>query len=128
MPILVASKMPRMLELTARHADQWNLAWFGLPDERLARVRAELTEACTRVGRDPATLGITVGITVRYEGAPANAEGEALRGTPQEVAAGLIAHAEAGADHVIAVLEPTSPETLAAFAEAAAIYRAAASA
>jgi alkanesulfonate monooxygenase SsuD/methylene tetrahydromethanopterin reductase-like flavin-dependent oxidoreductase (luciferase family) len=128
MPILVASKMPRMLELTARHADQWNLAWFGLPDERLARIRAELTEACTRVGRDPATLGITVGVTVRYEGAPANAEGPALSGTPQEVAAGLIAHAEAGADHVIAVLEPTTPETLAAFAEAAAMYRASASA
>ena len=29
-----------MLELTARHADAWNLAWFGLPDERLgARAR-----------------------------------------------------------------------------------------
>jgi alkanesulfonate monooxygenase SsuD/methylene tetrahydromethanopterin reductase-like flavin-dependent oxidoreductase (luciferase family) len=128
MPILVASKKPRMLELTARHADAWNLAWFGLPDERLAGTRAELTEACTRVGRDPATLDITVGITVRYAGASPDAEGEALSGTPQEVAAGLIAHAEAGADHVIAVLEPTTPETLAAFAEAAAMYRAAASA
>ena len=52
---------------------------FGLPDERLARVRAELTEACTRVGRDPATLDITVGITVRYEGAPADAISESWR-------------------------------------------------
>ncbi len=128
LPILVASKMPRMLELTARHADAWNLAWFGLPDERLERVRGELTEACTRVGRDPSTLSITVGITVRYEGAPADAEGPALSGTPQEVAAGLIAHAAAGADHVIAVLEPTTLDTLAAFAEAAALYRASASA
>ncbi len=41
-------------------------------DERLARVRGELLDACARVGRDPATLTITVGITVRYptEGAP----------------------------------------------------------
>lgn len=124
MPILVASKMPRMLELTARHADAWNLAWFGLPDERLARIRGELTEACTRVGRDAATLAITVGITVRYEGAPADAEGPALSGTPAEVAEGLAAHAAAGADHVIAVLEPTTPENLAAFVEAAAMYRA----
>ena len=128
MPILVASTMPRMLELTARHADAGNLAWFGLPDERLARIRGELAEACGRVGRDPATLAITVGITVRSQGAPANAEGPALTGTPQEVAAGLIAHAEAGADHVIAVLEPTTPETLAAFAEAAALFRASAAA
>ena len=35
-PILVAAKKPRMFELTARHADAWNMAWFGLPDERLA--------------------------------------------------------------------------------------------
>jgi alkanesulfonate monooxygenase SsuD/methylene tetrahydromethanopterin reductase-like flavin-dependent oxidoreductase (luciferase family) len=124
MPILVASKMPRMLELTARHADAWNLAWFGLPDERLARIRGELMEACDRVGRDPSTLAITVGITVRSEGAPAGAEGPALTGTAAEVAEGLAAHAAAGADHVIAVLEPTTRETLAAFAEATALYRA----
>ena len=66
LPILIAAKGPRMLELTARHADAWNLAWFGLPDERLARVRGELMDACARVGRDPATLSITVGVTVRY--------------------------------------------------------------
>ena len=126
MPILVASKMPRMLELTARHADAWNLAWFGLPDERLARVRGELLEACDRVGRDASTLAITIGITVRYEGAPASAEGPALTGTPAEVADGLAAHAAEGADHVIAVLEPTTRETMAAFAEAVALYRASA--
>jgi alkanesulfonate monooxygenase SsuD/methylene tetrahydromethanopterin reductase-like flavin-dependent oxidoreductase (luciferase family) len=124
MQILVASKMPRMLELTARHADAWNLAWFGLPDERLARIRGELMEACDRVGRDPATLAITVGITVRYEGAPASAEGPALTGSPAEVAEGLAAHTADGTDHVIAVLEPTTRETLAAFAEAVALYRA----
>ena len=44
LPILVAAKGPRMLELTARHADAWNLAWFGLPDERLERIRGELME------------------------------------------------------------------------------------
>jgi alkanesulfonate monooxygenase SsuD/methylene tetrahydromethanopterin reductase-like flavin-dependent oxidoreductase (luciferase family) len=124
MQLLVASKMPRMLELTARHADAWNLAWFGLPDERLARIRGELMEACDRVGRDPATLAITVGITVRYEGAPASAEGPALTGSPAEVAEGLAAHAADGTDHVIAVLEPATRETLAAFAEAVALYRA----
>ena len=36
LPILVASKGPRMMDLTARHADAWNAAWFGEPDERLA--------------------------------------------------------------------------------------------
>ena len=55
LPILVASKGPRMMELAARHADAWNAAWFGMPDERLARLRRDLAAACERVGRDPAT-------------------------------------------------------------------------
>jgi hypothetical protein len=44
-----------MLELTARHADAWNLAWFGLPDERLARMRVSSWKPATAVGRDPST-------------------------------------------------------------------------
>ena len=47
-----------------------------------------------------------------------------LTGTPAEVADGLAAHAAEDADHVIAVLEPTTRETMAAFAEAVALYRA----
>jgi probable F420-dependent oxidoreductase len=123
-PILIAGKKPRMLELVARHADAWNLAWFGLPDERLARVRGELVEACERVGRDPATLAITVGVTVRYGAAATSEDGPALTGTPDQVAAGLGAHAEAGADHLIVVLEPCTPETLAEFADAIGQFRA----
>ncbi len=132
LPILIAAKGPRMLELTARHADAWNLAWFGLPDERLARVRGELMDACARVGRDPDTLAITVGVTVRYPDA-AGSETEdddaaeppkGLVGAPEEIAAGLAAHAAAGAEHLIASLDPCTPETVARFAEAVAWFRA----
>lgn len=52
----------------------------------------------------------------------------ALSGSPAEIAEGLLAHAAAGAGHVIAVLEPCTPETLASFAESVAIYREGASA
>ena len=125
LPILVAAKGPRMLELTARHADAWNLAWFGLPNERLTRVRGELADACRRVGRDPATLAITVGVNVRYpELAAPSEDGPALSGDADEVAAGLAAHAAAGADHVIAALDPNTPEALARFLEAVGRYRA----
>ncbi len=68
LPILIAAKRPRMLELTARHADAWNLAWFGAPDDRWATTRAALEAACAAVGRDPSTLERTVGVTVRYPG------------------------------------------------------------
>jgi alkanesulfonate monooxygenase SsuD/methylene tetrahydromethanopterin reductase-like flavin-dependent oxidoreductase (luciferase family) len=37
-PILVAGKGRRMLRLVARHADAWNTAWFGRPDDRLRRI------------------------------------------------------------------------------------------
>ena len=125
-PILVAAKKPRMFDLTARHADAWNMAWFGLPDERLASGRQGLAEACERVGRDPAEIAITVGLEVRYPDlgpGPTVAPGRALEGGPALIAEGLAAHAALGADHVIVALDPNTPEALARFLEAVAIYR-----
>ena len=126
LPILVAAKGPRMLELTARHADAWNLAWFGMPDERLAKARAALREACARVGRDPATLQDTVGVVVRYPDDPAAGEaasGPALSGSVDAIVEGMAAHEAAGADHLIVAPEPSTPSTVARLAEAVARYR-----
>jgi probable F420-dependent oxidoreductase len=128
-PILIAAKRPRMLELTARHADAWNLAWFGEPNERLATVRADLAAACAAVGRDPASLDITVGINVRYpdlatDAYPVGTEGAALQGSAAEVAAGLAAHADLGASHIIANLEPATPAAVERFAAAVEAFRA----
>lgn len=128
LPILVAAKRPRMLELTARHADAWNMAWFGPPDDRLAGLRAEVLAACERVGRDPASLTDTVGVIVSYPDRmwpTFEPTTPSLSGTPAEIAAGLAAHAAAGADHLIVVVEPCIPETLAEFAEAVALFRSA---
>jgi alkanesulfonate monooxygenase SsuD/methylene tetrahydromethanopterin reductase-like flavin-dependent oxidoreductase (luciferase family) len=116
-----------MLELTARHADAWNMAWFGVPDDRLAGLRSDLDDACGRVGRDPATLTDTVGVVVQYPDAlwPGfELSPRAISGSPSEIADGLAAHAAAGADHLIVVLEPCTPATLNNFAEAVALYRA----
>jgi probable F420-dependent oxidoreductase len=128
-PILIAAKRPRMLELTARHADAWNLAWFGEPNERLATVRADLAAACAAVGRDPASLDITVGINVRYpdlatDAFPVGTDGAALQGSAAEVAAGLAAHADLGASHIIANLEPATPAAVERFAAAVESFRA----
>lgn len=131
-PILIAAKRPRMLELTARYADAWNLAWFGTPDPRFVTARADLEAACRAIGRDPATLAVTAGVTVRYpEFAPAPGDGSppveptgpALTGTEAEIAAGLAAYADIGTAHVIAALEPTTPATIEAFAGAVARAR-----
>jgi alkanesulfonate monooxygenase SsuD/methylene tetrahydromethanopterin reductase-like flavin-dependent oxidoreductase (luciferase family) len=128
-PILIAAKRPRMLELTARHADAWNLAWFGEPSERFTTVRSALEDACATVGRDPASLAITAGITVRFpdrldptkpaETAPA-IDGS-VRGA---IAAGLDAWQAIGTDHAIVALEPCDPETVGLFTAAVAAWRA----
>ena len=53
LPILVGTGSPRMLRITARHADEWN-TWGG-PD-MAGEALTKLHTACEQVGRDPATL------------------------------------------------------------------------
>ncbi len=132
-PILVAAKGPRMLRLAARHADAWNSAWFGAPDERLAGRRADLAAACGAAGRDPATLGVTIGVVVRYPDlmapdavpgtVPPGPSGPSLGGSADEVAAGFRAHAAVGAEHLIVDLQPPTPAALDRLADAVARYR-----
>jgi alkanesulfonate monooxygenase SsuD/methylene tetrahydromethanopterin reductase-like flavin-dependent oxidoreductase (luciferase family) len=128
LPILIAAKRPRMLELTARHADAWNLAWFGHPNDKLATGRADLLAACASVGRDPATLEQTVGIEVRYPDLlptpPSGASpGSPLTGSADEIAAGLLEHVELGARHLIVALDPTTPAAVERLAEAVRLAR-----
>jgi probable F420-dependent oxidoreductase len=61
-PLLVGGKGgPRMLRLAARFADGWNTVWRWTP-EAYAERAAAAREACERVGRDPATLRLSLGL------------------------------------------------------------------
>jgi probable F420-dependent oxidoreductase len=53
LPILVGTGSPRMLRITARHADEWN-TWGG--PEMAGGALEKLLTACDQVGRDPATM------------------------------------------------------------------------
>jgi alkanesulfonate monooxygenase SsuD/methylene tetrahydromethanopterin reductase-like flavin-dependent oxidoreductase (luciferase family) len=128
LPILIAAKRPRMLELTARHADAWNLAWFGHPNDKLATGRADLLAACATVGRDPATLQQTVGIEVRYPDLltvtpSVPPPGSPLTGSAEDVAAGLIEHVELGAQHLIVAVDPATPAAVERLAAAVRLTR-----
>ena len=125
-PILIAGKQPRMLKLVVEHADQWNAAWYGHPDQadelrtRLANLRAALDEA----GRDPASLAITVGIFVAFDDdTDADIPERAIRGSVAEVGAALAGYAELGVSHLIVHLWPRSPDGVRRLAEAAEIAR-----
>jgi probable F420-dependent oxidoreductase len=124
-PILIAGKRPRMLDLVARHADQWNAAWYGHPDEahELRERLANLHSALSAAGRDPATLEITVGIFVAFEGAAADAPEHAIRGSLDEVADALAGYAALGASHLIAHVFPRTSEAVRKLGEAAAVAR-----
>ena len=119
-PILVAAKGLRMLRLTARYADAWNTAWFGLPDDLLQRRLAELSAALEAEGRDPATLRRTVGMEVRdpQQTAPGGDVSEGFGGTVDELARTIDAYQQLGLDDLILQLEPKTPRSLDRLAEA----------
>jgi probable F420-dependent oxidoreductase len=123
-PILIGAGKPRMLRLTARHADLWNTCWLGDAAE-LEAPRADLEAACAEVGRDPATLGVTVGVGISYPpDSPVPPGRGALSGSVDAVAVGLRAYAERGVAHLIFAFLPTSnQEALAWLSEALERYR-----
>ena len=71
LPLLVGTASPRMLRITARHADEWN-AW-GAPD-RAADGYAKLVAACEQVGRDPSAFHTSTQALVFVNDDPAFAE------------------------------------------------------
>lgn len=124
-PILIGAFGPRMLRLAARYADLWNTCWLG-DAAYLAAPRQALEEACAAEDRDPATLAVTVGVTVvgPTPGRQAPPPEKALSGTVEEVAAALHAYAAAGVEHLICSISRDTPDGLTWFGEVLAAYRA----
>lgn len=93
-PILIGSARDRMFGLVARWADEWNCAWFGVPNGRFAGLRDKLYAACEAAGRDPSAVAVTVGVLIgdgeRRVPRDAGAVGEALAAWQQEDVARVI--------------------------------------
>jgi probable F420-dependent oxidoreductase len=125
MPILIAGKRPRMLRLVAEHADAWNTAWLG-PASELEPRMAGLRDALAAAGRDPASLAITVGINVvlpELSDQPLEITESTLTGTSEQIAEALRAYRRAGAAHLIAAIEPGTPDAVRHLARAVASAR-----
>jgi alkanesulfonate monooxygenase SsuD/methylene tetrahydromethanopterin reductase-like flavin-dependent oxidoreductase (luciferase family) len=125
-PILVGASRPRMLRLTAELADAWNTCWLGraseLPD-RLGPIHA----ACSEVGRDPASLELTVGQIVTTpdptQEADADEGGERFTFTdPDVLAAEWRLFEEQGVSHLIVWPQPYA-ESMTQVTNALRIYR-----
>ena len=110
--ILIAARRPRMLQLVAQYADAWNTAWHT--DTAIVKERYEpLAHACAAIGRDPATLEITVGTEIRLN--PREDDGSperAISGSPEEIARHLQDFARAGVAHLIVALDSDIPANI----------------
>jgi alkanesulfonate monooxygenase SsuD/methylene tetrahydromethanopterin reductase-like flavin-dependent oxidoreductase (luciferase family) len=63
-PIWIAGKGPRMLRLTARVADGWNVAWGGPDATWIAEPLALLRRELDTLGRDQASFTTSIGVNV----------------------------------------------------------------
>jgi alkanesulfonate monooxygenase SsuD/methylene tetrahydromethanopterin reductase-like flavin-dependent oxidoreductase (luciferase family) len=118
-PLLVAAKGPRVLRLTARYADAWNTAWFGLPDERLRRRVVDLETALEAEGRDPSKLRRTVGAEVLDADLRNSDVGESgLAASTDALARAIEVYEALGFDDLIVGLRPQTKRSLEHLAEA----------
>ena len=111
--LMVGSTGERVLAATLPYVEAWNtwFDWYGNTPEGFAAKGSEIDAACERAGRDPATLersavcASSSSTTGRPSGRPEPGV-VPLRGSGDEIAAGLDAMAAAGADEVILVCDP----------------------
>ena len=123
-PLMVGCGGKRMLRLTAKYADLWNIGYLGQVDT-LVQPRQELLEACQETGRDPNTLGVTAMIYIHYPNmmpAPDGLDNPPLAGTPTQIAKAMMAYEQAGVEHVMFHLIPYKPASIRKFEEAVRIY------
>jgi probable F420-dependent oxidoreductase len=98
LPLLVGTGSPRMLRITARHANEWNT--WGTPELAATR-RTALTEACEQVGRDPATIWTSINVLVDLDGTAPPPGRPTIFGSPQQLVDRLGQYAELGFDEFI---------------------------
>jgi alkanesulfonate monooxygenase SsuD/methylene tetrahydromethanopterin reductase-like flavin-dependent oxidoreductase (luciferase family) len=120
-PIMIGTSGPRMLEITARYADNWNV-YFDKIENSVAgykQVSDQLDAACEHVGRDPATINRSVSIIIGVDGRTSvpGVAAPILTGSNEEIAAEMRAYAAAGADHIQVRSEPNTVEGIERLAE-----------
>ncbi len=113
-PILIGTKSPRMLALTAKYADAWNTDWHKEASEVVPMIET-LTEACIANGRDPETIVKTAGSNIKlpgYTGVRLNP----IEGDNDYIAGEIDKFRQLGLKHYVAGIDPCTPTSLEQFA------------
>jgi alkanesulfonate monooxygenase SsuD/methylene tetrahydromethanopterin reductase-like flavin-dependent oxidoreductase (luciferase family) len=98
LPLLVGTRGPRMLGITARHADEWNT--WGTPEQAAVR-RAALVQACDKAGRDPRTMWTSINAQVDLSGSTPPPGYPTIGGTAQQLVDQVGQYAELGFNEFI---------------------------
>ena len=121
-PLMLAGHGPRTMRLAAQHGDIWSgfatessqPGWFLPMLERL-------DEACEAVGRDPDSIGKSIGVFVEPGNEPSAEEagwGIPISGTPAEIAEAAARFAEMGVTRLEFMVWPGTDESFDAVEEA----------
>lgn len=126
-PILVGASRPRMLRLTAQHADAWNTCWHGevaAIEEPLANLRA----ACEETDRDFETIDVTVGIQIAFDELAPLPDGaddplKWITGSDEQIVEKLLAYQRQGISHVISRVNPLTVDGVARYGQVVEMVR-----
>ena len=134
-PILIGGVTPRMLNIVARYADQWNVYYDKTRNsvEGARENMQNVDEACRAIGRDPTEIARTATVLVAdasadpwWERLPGGIDTDAivpLNGTPEAIAEELAGYAALGISHIQISLEPTTLEAIENLARALEILK-----
>lgn len=97
LPILVGSASPRMMRITATHADEWN-TWGAL--DGASERRAAFAEVCERAGRPPRSVWASAQALVWLDAEPASGM-PSIAGSAEQLIDTLAGFEAAGFDEFI---------------------------
>jgi alkanesulfonate monooxygenase SsuD/methylene tetrahydromethanopterin reductase-like flavin-dependent oxidoreductase (luciferase family) len=123
-PILIGGNGPKGQRHAVRHADIYScyIEERAHIDEVRPRL-ASLDAICAELGRDPSTLGRSIGISVRPL-SPAGERPDVLSGTAEEIADGFRSFRDGGFTQLEIMLSPGTMEALEALAPVLELVRA----
>jgi alkanesulfonate monooxygenase SsuD/methylene tetrahydromethanopterin reductase-like flavin-dependent oxidoreductase (luciferase family) len=129
-PLMLGSIGPRMMRVALPHVDAWNVWWsdYGNTPAGFAEVKSRVDEAAAQAGRRPEEVAATAAVLVGLPGGSGRVMGEnskppvhPVQGSPEDIAAHVIAMADAGAEHVQLVVDPITQESIERLADTLAV-------